>query len=180
MRVGALLPAQRGARLQVQAALNRAAAALSRDRDRDRDRERVNFLPYNLSLELVSRHPAAADPDSVLRCACQRALAQGASAALAFPQSREELLQLDLLASVLELPLISLIEHAEEPLRVQVRSSSSPVRVHAHLFRLATSGGSVLPGLTLTFFYLRGARLCTHARAPFVCLFAAERFRTEP
>uniref|UniRef100_A0A3Q2GLP0 Glutamate receptor n=1 Tax=Cyprinodon variegatus TaxID=28743 RepID=A0A3Q2GLP0_CYPVA len=100
VRVGALLPAQRDARVQVQAALNRAAA-------------RVNFLPYNLSLDLVSRQLAAADPESLIRCACQRVLVEGVSAALAFPQTREELLQVDLLASVLQVPIISVIEDAE-------------------------------------------------------------------
>uniref|UniRef100_A0A3Q2D536 Glutamate receptor n=1 Tax=Cyprinodon variegatus TaxID=28743 RepID=A0A3Q2D536_CYPVA len=105
VRVGALLPAQRDARVQVQAALNRAAA-------------RVNFLPYNLSLDLVSRQLAAADPESLIRCACQRVLVEGVSAALAFPQTREELLQVDLLASVLQVPIISVIEDAE-PLRMQ-------------------------------------------------------------
>uniref|UniRef100_A0A3Q2E922 Glutamate receptor n=1 Tax=Cyprinodon variegatus TaxID=28743 RepID=A0A3Q2E922_CYPVA len=100
VRVGALLPAQRDARVQVQAALNRAAA-------------RVNFLPYNLSLDLVSRQLAAADPESLIRCACQRVLVEGVSAALAFPQTREELLQVDLLASVLQVPIISVIEDAD-------------------------------------------------------------------
>ncbi|KAM7409446.1 hypothetical protein PAMA_001094 [Pampus argenteus] len=113
VRVGALLPAQRAARVQVQAALNRAAAALSRDRDRD------NFLPYNLSLELVSRQPAAADPESLFRCVCQGVVVQGVTAVLAFPQSREELLQVDFMASFLEIPFISVIEH-EEPLDTQV------------------------------------------------------------
>ncbi|TKS75249.1 Glutamate receptor ionotropic, NMDA 3A [Collichthys lucidus] len=87
VRVGALLPAQRAARVRVQAALNRAAAAMSRDRDWDRDRdpdsyserERVNFLPYNLSLELVSRQPTAADPESLFRCVCQGVVVQGVS-----------------------------------------------------------------------------------------------------
>ncbi|XP_054907767.1 glutamate receptor ionotropic, NMDA 3B [Poeciliopsis prolifica] len=122
VRVGALLPAQREARLQVQAALSRTAAALSRDRNRDQDPdpERVNFLPYNLSVELVSRQLAAADPESIIRCACQRVLERGVSAALAFPQSREELLQVDLLAAALRVPVVSLIEHAE-PLRTQNR-----------------------------------------------------------
>uniref|UniRef100_A0A3B3XA73 Glutamate receptor n=1 Tax=Poecilia mexicana TaxID=48701 RepID=A0A3B3XA73_9TELE len=122
VRVGALLPAQREARLQVQAALSRTAAALSRDRnwDQDPDPERVNFLPYNLSVELVSRQLAAADPESLIRCACQRVLERGVSAALAFPQSREELLQVDLLAAALRVPVVSLIEHAE-PLRTQNR-----------------------------------------------------------
>ncbi|XP_068599469.1 glutamate receptor ionotropic, NMDA 3B [Brachionichthys hirsutus] len=126
VRVGALLPAQRAARAQVQAALSRAAAALSRDRDRDRDRDpdpdpdRINFLPYNLSLELVSRQPAAADPESLFRCACQGVVVQGVSAVLAFPQSRAELLQVDFLASFLEIPFLSVLEHGE-PLRTQNR-----------------------------------------------------------
>ncbi|XP_037326100.2 glutamate receptor ionotropic, NMDA 3B [Pungitius pungitius] len=126
VRVGALLPAQRGARVQVQAALSRAAAAMSRDRDwnqdqdRDRDRQQHNFLPYNLSLELVSRQPAAADPESLFRCVCQGVVVQGVSAVLAFPQSREELLQVDFMASFLEIPFLSVIEHGE-PLRTQNR-----------------------------------------------------------
>ncbi|KAL7397070.1 hypothetical protein ABVT39_016420 [Epinephelus coioides] len=124
VRVGALLPAQRAARIQVQAALSRAAAALSRDRDPDpdpeRDRERDNFLPYNLSLELVSRQPVAADPESLFRCVCQGVVVQGVSAVLAFPQSREELLQVDFMASFLEIPFLSVIEHGE-PLRTQNR-----------------------------------------------------------
>lgn len=107
--------------MQVQAALSRAAAAVSRDRDRDRDpaRERYNFLPYNLSLELVSRQPAAADPESMFRCVCQGVVVQGVSAVLAFPQSREELLQVDFMASFLEIPFLSVLEHGE-PLRTQV------------------------------------------------------------
>ncbi|XP_073333389.1 glutamate receptor ionotropic, NMDA 3B [Pagrus major] len=134
VRVGALLPAQRAARVQVQAALSRAAAAMSRDRDRDRDPEqdrdpelerdpepeRDNFLPYNLSLELVSRQPAAADPESLFRCVCQGVVVQGVSAVLAFPQSREELLQVDFMASFLEIPFLSVFEHGE-PLRTQNR-----------------------------------------------------------
>uniref|UniRef100_A0A3Q1CUA0 Glutamate receptor n=1 Tax=Amphiprion ocellaris TaxID=80972 RepID=A0A3Q1CUA0_AMPOC len=107
VRVGALLPAQRAARVQVQAALSRAAAA-----------DRVNHLPYNLSLELVSRPLSAADPESLLRCVCQGVAVQGVSAVLAFPQSRDELLQVDLMASFLEVPFLSVLEHGE-PLRTQ-------------------------------------------------------------
>uniref|UniRef100_A0A3Q1HXS2 Glutamate receptor n=1 Tax=Anabas testudineus TaxID=64144 RepID=A0A3Q1HXS2_ANATE len=110
VRVGALLPAQRAARVQVQAALSRAA--LGPDRKRD------NFLPYNLSLELVSRQPAAADPESLFRSVCQGVVVQGVSAVLAFPQNRDELLQVDFMASFLEIPFLSVIEH-EEPLRTQ-------------------------------------------------------------
>uniref|UniRef100_A0A4W6FWI4 Glutamate receptor n=1 Tax=Lates calcarifer TaxID=8187 RepID=A0A4W6FWI4_LATCA len=79
-----------------------------------------NFLPYNLSLELVSRQPAAADPESLFRCLCQGVVVQGVSAVLAFPQSREELLQVDFMASFLEIPFLSVIEHGE-PLRTQNR-----------------------------------------------------------
>lgn len=129
VRVGALLPAQRAARVQVQAALNRAALAMSRDwvtdQDHDPDRERNNFLPYNLSLELVSRQPATADPESLFRSLCQGVVVQGVSAVLAFPQNRDELLQVDFMASFLEIPFLSVIEH-EEPLRTQVRVSLRP------------------------------------------------------
>lgn len=129
VRVGALLPAQRAARVQVQAALNRAAAALKRDQDPEPDRERDSFLPYNLSLELVARQPAAADPESLFRCVCQGVVVQGVSAVLAFPQNRDELLQVDFLASFLEIPVLSVIEHGE-PLRVQVRVTSLPPELH--------------------------------------------------
>ncbi|XP_026199491.1 glutamate receptor ionotropic, NMDA 3A isoform X3 [Anabas testudineus] len=124
VRVGALLPAQRAARVQVQAALSRAALAISRDwdpnqdQDQGPDRKRDNFLPYNLSLELVSRQPAAADPESLFRSVCQGVVVQGVSAVLAFPQNRDELLQVDFMASFLEIPFLSVIEH-EEPLRTQ-------------------------------------------------------------
>jgi len=123
VRVGALLPAQRTARLPVQAALNRAAAALSQDPNP----VRANLLPYNLSLELVSRQLSNADPESLLRCACQGVVVRGVSAVLAFPQSREELLQVDLMASFLEIPFLSVIEHGE-PLRTQVRASRLPLK----------------------------------------------------
>lgn len=111
VRVGALLPAQRAARVQVQAALNRAAAGMRR--------EEGAFLPFNLSLELVPRQPVSADPESLFRCVCQGVVVQGVSAVLAFPQTREELVQLDFLASFLEIPFLSLIEHGE-PLDTQV------------------------------------------------------------
>eukprot|EP00064_Thunnus_orientalis_P026028 superscaffoldBa00014956_g26488 len=124
VRVGALLPAQRAARVQVQAALSRAAAALSRD----------NFLPYNLSLELVPRQPAAADPESLFRCLCQGVVVQGVTAVLAFPQSREELLQVDFMASFLEIPFISVIEH-EEPLDTQVGAFTGHVPGAARALR---------------------------------------------
>lgn len=136
VRVGALLPAQRAARVQVQAALSRAASAMSRDwvtendHEPERGREQDNFLPYNLSLELVSRQPATADPESLFRSVCQGVVVQGVSAVLAFPQNRDELLQVDFMASFLEIPFLSVIEH-EEPLRTQVRVSLRPGIHHA-------------------------------------------------
>uniref|UniRef100_A0A8C2X3Z6 Glutamate receptor n=1 Tax=Cyclopterus lumpus TaxID=8103 RepID=A0A8C2X3Z6_CYCLU len=146
VRVGALLPAQRAARVQVQAALRRAAATMSRDQHRDRDRERDNFLPYNLSLELVSRQPAAADPDSVFRCVCQGVVVQRVSAVLAFPQSRDELLQVDFLASFLEIPFLSVIENGES-LHTQV-GPPPPTHTHTHTWtgNTCTSSTRFSPG----------------------------------
>ncbi|KAM9358464.1 glutamate receptor ionotropic, NMDA 3B [Symphorus nematophorus] len=125
VRVGALLPAQRAARVHVEAALSRATAALNRDRDRDPDLDPErdadqNFLPYNLSLELVSHQPVSADPQSLIRVLCQGVVVQGVQAVLAFPQTRDELLQVDLMARVLQIPFLSVFEH-EEPLRTQNR-----------------------------------------------------------
>lgn len=119
VRVGALLPAQRAAGAHVQAALRRAVAAMNREPDPGQDRDRDNFLPYNLSLELVTRQPATADPATILRCVCQGVVVQGVSAVLAFPQNREELLQVDFMSSFLEIPFVSVFEN-EEPLHTQV------------------------------------------------------------
>ncbi|KAJ8374766.1 hypothetical protein SKAU_G00053460 [Synaphobranchus kaupii] len=55
VRLGALLPTRQPAR--VQAALNRALASLAQTGD--------NFLPYNLSLEMVPREPLNGDPESL-------------------------------------------------------------------------------------------------------------------
>uniref|UniRef100_A0A667ZJ30 Glutamate receptor n=1 Tax=Myripristis murdjan TaxID=586833 RepID=A0A667ZJ30_9TELE len=107
VRLGALLPARQPAR--VQAALNRAVSVLGHD----------NFLPYNLSLELLARQPASGDPESLFRCVCQSVVVQGVSAVLAFPQTQEEILQVEFMASFLEIPFISIIEHGE-PLKTQM------------------------------------------------------------
>ncbi|XP_040926639.1 glutamate receptor ionotropic, NMDA 3A isoform X2 [Betta splendens] len=122
LRVGALLPAQRAVRIPVQAALSRAALDMNREREPPEDHgpewKRDNFLPYNLSLELITRQPESADPESLFRSVCQGVVVQGVSAILAFPQNRDELLQVDFMASFLEIPFLSVIEH-EEPLRTQ-------------------------------------------------------------
>uniref|UniRef100_A0A3Q3LIR7 Glutamate receptor n=1 Tax=Mastacembelus armatus TaxID=205130 RepID=A0A3Q3LIR7_9TELE len=69
---------------------------------------------------LLSATPSAADPESLFRSVCQGVVVQGVSAVLAFPQSRDELLQVDFMASFLEIPFLSVVEHGE-PLRTQNR-----------------------------------------------------------
>ena len=109
VRLGALLPTRQPAR--VQAALNRALAGIAQTGD--------NFLPYNLSLEVVPREPANGDPESLFRCVCQAIVVQGVSAVLTFPQTQEEIVQVEFMSSFLEIPFISIIEHGE-PLQTQV------------------------------------------------------------
>ncbi|XP_076832794.1 glutamate receptor ionotropic, NMDA 3B isoform X2 [Brachyhypopomus gauderio] len=110
VRLGALLPTRQPSR--VQAALNRALLHL---------RQSGNyFLPYNLSLEVLSREPLDGDPESMFRCVCQDLVVRGVSAVLAFPQSHEELVQVEFMSSFLEIPFISIIEQGE-PLRTQNR-----------------------------------------------------------
>ena len=109
VRLGALLPSRQPAR--VRAALNRALNGLAETGD--------NFLPYNLSLEVVPRESTDGDPESLFRCVCQSIVVQGVSAVLAFPQTQEEIVQVEFMSSFLEIPFISIIEHGE-PLRTQV------------------------------------------------------------
>ncbi|XP_031430128.1 glutamate receptor ionotropic, NMDA 3A [Clupea harengus] len=110
VRLGALLPSRQPAR--VRAALNRALNGLAETGD--------NFLPYNLSLEVVPRESTDGDPESLFRCVCQSIVVQGVSAVLAFPQTQEEIVQVEFMSSFLEIPFISIIEHGE-PLRTQNR-----------------------------------------------------------
>uniref|UniRef100_A0A3B5B4B4 Glutamate receptor n=1 Tax=Stegastes partitus TaxID=144197 RepID=A0A3B5B4B4_9TELE len=98
VRLGALLPTRQPARIQN--ALNRALPP--------------PLLPYNLSLEMVARSPAGGDPESLSRSACQDLVVRGVSAVLAFPRSREELIQVEFLSSFLEIPFISILEDTEE------------------------------------------------------------------
>ncbi|XP_036409760.1 glutamate receptor ionotropic, NMDA 3B-like [Megalops cyprinoides] len=110
VRLGALLPTRRPAR--VQAALNRALAGLGQTGG--------NYLPYNLSLEVLAREPPNGDPESLFTCVCQTIVVQGVSAVLAFPQTQEELVQVEFMSSFLEIPFISIIEQGE-PLKIQNR-----------------------------------------------------------
>lgn len=111
VRLGALLPTRQQSRIQ--GALNRALVHLRQSGN--------NFLPYNLSLEVLSREPLNGDPESMFRCVCQDIVVQGVSAVLAFPQSHEELIQVEFMSSFLEIPFISIIEQGE-PLKTQVSS----------------------------------------------------------
>uniref|UniRef100_A0A8C8M691 Glutamate receptor n=1 Tax=Oncorhynchus tshawytscha TaxID=74940 RepID=A0A8C8M691_ONCTS len=132
VRLGALLPTRQTAR--VQAALNRALAGLAQTGD--------NFLPFNLSLEVVPQEPAKGDPESLFRCVCQAIVVQGVSAVLAFPQTQEEIVQVEFMASFLEIPFISIIEYGE-PLKTQ--PLGAPNRFHLQMVtRIPPSGLSEL------------------------------------
>uniref|UniRef100_A0A8D3B1G4 Glutamate receptor n=1 Tax=Scophthalmus maximus TaxID=52904 RepID=A0A8D3B1G4_SCOMX len=96
VRLGALLPTRQPVRIQN--ALNRALASLRHqsagaDSSSTTTSQTPPLLPYNLSLEMVARSPAAGDPESLSRSACQDLVVRGVSAVLAFPRSREELIQ---------------------------------------------------------------------------------------
>ncbi|XP_063770439.1 glutamate receptor ionotropic, NMDA 3B [Pseudophryne corroboree] len=96
VRLGALLPLAGQSQTRIQNVLSRIS--------------RSSLLPYNLSLEVVSGAPRERDPASLARWLCQVIVAQGVAAVLAFPQSQEELLQLEFLSSFLEIPFLSILE----------------------------------------------------------------------
>lgn len=110
VRLGVLLPSRRP--MRVRAALDRALSAMSESEN--------HILPYNLSLDVIAREPANGDPESLYRCLCQSIVVQGVSAVLAFPQSQDELVQVEFMSSFLEIPFLSIIEHGE-PLKTQVK-----------------------------------------------------------
>uniref|UniRef100_A0A3P8ZMN8 Glutamate receptor n=1 Tax=Esox lucius TaxID=8010 RepID=A0A3P8ZMN8_ESOLU len=110
VRLGVLLPTKQPAR--VQNALNRALTSLKHQTGDGIP----PLLPYNLTLEVVSRSPSGGDPVSLSRCVCQELVVRGVSSVLAFPRSPEELINVDFLSSFLEIPFISLLEDLE-PLR---------------------------------------------------------------
>ncbi|KAM8960986.1 glutamate receptor ionotropic, NMDA 3B [Pelodytes ibericus] len=96
VRLGALLPIAGHSQTRIQNVLSRIS--------------RSSLLPYNLSLEVVSGAPRERDPASLARWLCQALVAQGIAAVLAFPQSQEELLQLEFLSNFLEIPFLSILE----------------------------------------------------------------------
>ncbi|KAM4710218.1 glutamate receptor ionotropic, NMDA 3B [Discoglossus pictus] len=99
VRLGALLPPAGHSQIRIQNILARIS--------------RSSLLPYNLSLEVVSGAPRERDPASLARWLCQALVAQGVAAVLVFPQSQEELLQLEFLSSFLEIPFLSILEQEQ-------------------------------------------------------------------
>ncbi|KAL1022237.1 hypothetical protein UPYG_G00024060 [Umbra pygmaea] len=118
VRLGVLLPIRQPAR--VQNALNRALTGLKHQTGDGIP----PLLPYNLTLEVVSRSPLGGDPSSMSSCVCQEMVARGVSGVLAFPRSPEELIHIHFLSSFLKIPFISLLEDLE-PLRNKDKTSQS-------------------------------------------------------
>ncbi|XP_004711031.1 glutamate receptor ionotropic, NMDA 3A [Echinops telfairi] len=105
------------------------------------------LLPYNLSLEVVMAieaglgdlplmpfsspsSPWSSDPFSFLQSVCHTVVVQGVSALLAFPQSQGEMLELDLVSSVLHIPVISILRRefpreSQNPLHLQLSLENS-------------------------------------------------------
>lgn len=84
----------------------------------------VGLLPYNLSLEVVmavdaglgelptfsSSTPVSEDPMSFLESVCHTVIVHGVSAMMAFPQTRDDLVKLEFIASTLQIPVISVVQ----------------------------------------------------------------------
>ncbi|OCT97558.1 glutamate receptor ionotropic, NMDA 3B [Xenopus laevis] len=118
VRLGALLPSYGNSQARIQNVLSRIS--------------RTSWLPYNLSLEVVSGAPRDRNPASLTKWLCHVLVAQGIAAVLAFPQSQEELLQLEFLSSFLEIPFISILEQdqivpltTKNPFHLQMDTKSS-------------------------------------------------------
>ncbi|XP_041104051.1 glutamate receptor ionotropic, NMDA 3A-like [Polyodon spathula] len=102
----------------------------------------AGLLPYNLSLEVVlaveaglgelpsfsfSSSPSSVftDPLSFLQSVCHSVVVQGVSAILAFPQKKREFLELEFISSVLQTPVISIVQNeftrtSKNPLHLQM------------------------------------------------------------
>ncbi|XP_055729581.1 glutamate receptor ionotropic, NMDA 3A-like [Salvelinus fontinalis] len=99
----------------------------------------VGLLPYNLSLEVVmavdaglgelptfsSSTPVCEDPMSFLECVCHTVIVQGVSAMMAFPQTRDDLVKIEFIASTLQIPVISVVQNvfkrqSKNPLHFQM------------------------------------------------------------
>ncbi|XP_062873340.1 glutamate receptor ionotropic, NMDA 3B [Trichomycterus rosablanca] len=111
IRLGALLPAAQPSRYR---------AALSRALLHTRNQPGSGFPPYNVSVELVWAQGVHADPETLVRSVCQDLVVRGVSAVLAFPQDHRQLVQMDFVSALLEIPIISIVERGEA-LRTQNR-----------------------------------------------------------
>uniref|UniRef100_A0A8C5LMI8 Glutamate receptor n=1 Tax=Jaculus jaculus TaxID=51337 RepID=A0A8C5LMI8_JACJA len=130
------------------------------------------LLPYNLSLEVVMAieaglgdlpllpfsspsSPWSSDPFSFLQSVCHTVVVQGVSALLAFPQSQGEMMELDLVSSVLHIPVISIVRH-EFP-----RESQNPLHLQLSLENSLSSGADVTVSiLTMNNWYNFSLLLC--------------------
>lgn len=129
VRLGALLPTRQPARIQN--AMNRALASLRHQSSGSESSSSATttssqsppLLPYNLTLDMVARTPAGGDPESFSRSACQDLVVRAVSTVLAFPRSREEMIQVEFLSSFLEIPFVSILEDTE-PLQTKVGTLS--------------------------------------------------------
>uniref|UniRef100_A0A452S4X1 Glutamate receptor n=1 Tax=Ursus americanus TaxID=9643 RepID=A0A452S4X1_URSAM len=130
------------------------------------------LLPYNLSLEVVMAieaglgdlpllpfsspsSPWSSDPFSFLQSVCHTVVVQGVSALLAFPQSQGEMMELDLVSSVLHIPVISIVRH-EFP-----RESQNPLHLQLSLENSLSSDADVTVSiLTMNNWYNFSLLLC--------------------
>ncbi|KAM5257733.1 glutamate receptor ionotropic, NMDA 3A isoform 1-T1 [Hipposideros larvatus] len=130
------------------------------------------LLPYNLSLEVVMAieaglgdlpllpfsspsSPWRSDPFSFLQSVCHTVVVQGVSALLAFPQSQGEMMELDLVSSVLHIPVISIVRH-EFP-----RESQNPLHLQLSLENSLSSDADVTVSiLTMNNWYNFSLLLC--------------------
>ncbi|XP_038538247.1 LOW QUALITY PROTEIN: glutamate receptor ionotropic, NMDA 3A isoform X1 [Canis lupus familiaris] len=130
------------------------------------------LLPYNLSLEVVMAieaglgdlpllpfsspsSPWSSDPFSFLQSVCHTVVVQGVSALLAFPQSQGEMMELDLVSSVLHIPVISIVRR-EFP-----RESQNPLHLQLSLENSLSSDADVTVSiLTMNNWYNFSLLLC--------------------
>ncbi|XP_007948516.1 glutamate receptor ionotropic, NMDA 3A [Orycteropus afer afer] len=130
------------------------------------------LLPYNLSLEVVMAieaglgdlpllpfsspsSPWSSDPFSFLQSVCHTVVVQGVSALLAFPQRQGEMLELDLVSSVLHIPVISIVRQ-EFP-----RESQNPLHLQLSLENSLSSDADVTVSiLTMNNWYNFSLLLC--------------------
>ncbi|XP_061118091.1 glutamate receptor ionotropic, NMDA 3A [Conger conger] len=118
----------------------------------------TGLLPYNLSLEVImaveaglgelpafsfssSPSPVFSDPLSFLQSVCNTVVVQGVSAIMAFPHSRDDIVELEFISSSLQIPVISIVENefkrqSKNPLHLQMKMRNPPTPQVKLLFSL--------------------------------------------